>query len=282
MATVRSLLVAACVGACVAAAVPVHAQWLNYPTPGLPRTADGKPDLSAPAATRDGHPDLSGVWTSECGIYGRDACFPKQGLFFDLARDLPPEAVTMTPWAAGIAAQRSGRDHVDDPLGYCMPPGFPRITLGGGPFKIVHAPGVTAFFYETLAGPMFRQVFTDGRRLPTNPEPSWLGYSVGSWVGNVFVVETVGLRDGGWLDTRVGRPHSDALKVTERYSLSDADTMRYEATMEDPKVFTRAWKISMPLYRVKDMDRILEYQCVAESEEASGTFHREPRTWYPK
>jgi len=79
-----------------------------------------------------------------------------------------------------------------------------------------------------------------------------------------------------------GNFHSNGLKVTERYSLIDADTIRYEATMEDPKVFTRPWKISMPIYRVKDMERILEYQCVAESEEADGTFHREPRTWYPR
>lgn len=256
MRTVRSLWIFALVGASVVAVIPARAQWLNYPTPGLPRTADGKPDLSAPAATRDGHPDLSGVWTSECGIYGRDACFPKQGLFFDLARDLRPEDVTMTPWAAAIAAQRSSRDHVDDPLGYCMPPGFPRITFGGGPFKIVHAPGVTAFFYETLAGPMFRQVFTDGRPLPSDPEPSWLGYSVGSWVGNVFVVETIGLRDGGWLDTRVGRPHSDALKVTERFERSSIGTMMLTLTINDAKAFLKPWTIQAPLSLLPDTELI--------------------------
>jgi len=136
MPSTRSSGTAAFLAACLIAAAPADSQWLNFPTPGLPRTTDGTPDLSAPAAIRDGHPDLTGVWTSECGIYGRDACFPRRGLFFDLARDLAPEEVTMTPWAAGIAAQRSSRDHVDDPLGYCLPPGFPRITFGGGPFKI--------------------------------------------------------------------------------------------------------------------------------------------------
>jgi len=94
----------------------------------------------------------------------------------------------------GIAAQRSSRDHVDDRWATVCPR-VSRITFGGGPFKIVHAPGVTAFFYETLAGPMFRQVFTDGRPLPPDPEPSWLGYSVGRWEGDVFIVETTGLRD---------------------------------------------------------------------------------------
>src|SRR5687767_13686943 len=110
MPTARLLRTAAFLAASVIAeTIPAYAQWLNYPTPGLPRTADGTPNLSAPAPTRDGHPDLSGVWTSECGIYGRDACFPRRGLFFDLARDLAPEDVVMTPWAAGIAKQRSDR-----------------------------------------------------------------------------------------------------------------------------------------------------------------------------
>jgi hypothetical protein len=108
-----------------------------------------------------------------------------------------------------------------------------------------------------------------------------MGDSRGRWEGDTLVVEVTNHNDKTWFDSS-GNFHSNALKVTERYSLSDADTMRYEATMEDPKVFTRPWKISMPLYRVKDMDRILEYQCVAEAEEASGAFHREPRTWYPK
>lgn len=256
MSATRSLGTAACLAASMIAAAPAHSQWLNYPTPGLPRSADGKPDLAARPAIRDGHPDLSGIWTSECGIYGRDGCFPQRGLFFDLARSLPPEDVTMTPWAAGIAAQRSSRDHVDDPLGYCLPPGFPRITFGGGPFKIVHAPGVTAFFYETLAGPMFRQVFTDGRPLPPDPEPSWLGYSVGRWEGDVFIVETTGLRDGGWLDTRVGRPHSDALKVTERFERNSIGTMMLRLTIDDPKAFHKPWTIAVPLSLLPDTELI--------------------------
>jgi hypothetical protein len=256
MPSTRSSGTAAFLAACLIAAAPADSQWLNFPTPGLPRTTDGTPDLSAPAAIRDGHPDLTGVWTSECGIYGRDACFPRRGLFFDLARDLAPEEVTMTPWAAGIAAQRSSRDHVDDPLGYCLPPGFPRITFGGGPFKIVHAPGVTAFFYETLAGPMFRQVFTDGRPLPADPEPSWLGYSVGRWDGDAFIVETTGLRDGGWLDTRVGRPHSDALRVTERFERSSIGTMMLTLTIDDLKAFRKPWTIRVPLSLLPDTDLI--------------------------
>jgi hypothetical protein len=265
----RSLLVRALLGACAIAA-PAHAQtevrlkpdttWLNYPTPGIPRTADGQPNLAAPVPARDGRPDLSGIWTSECGIYGRDECFPRRGLFFDLARDVKPEDVVMTPWAQGIATQRRNRDHVDDPVGYCLPAGVPRITFAGGPFKIIHASGVTAFFYESASGPMFRQVFTDGRPLPTQPEPSWLGYSVGRWEGNVFVIETSGFRDGGWLDTRVGRPHSDALKVTERYERRTIGAMTLTLTIDDPKAFLKPWTISVPLSLLPDTD-LMESFC---------------------
>src|SRR5688572_23473476 len=103
-----------------------HAQWLNHPTPGIPRLPDGKPNLAAPTPrTSDGKPDLSGIWVADCAIYGRDACFLKS-LFFNIARDLKPEEVVMTPWAAAIQKQRESRNHIDDPYGYCLPPGMPR------------------------------------------------------------------------------------------------------------------------------------------------------------
>src|SRR5690242_9210627 len=103
------------------AMTPLFAQWVKYPTPGTPRLADGKPDLAAPAPKSD----LSGIWAAECAIQGRDACFTRS-LFFDLARELKPGDVEMTPWAAGVQAQREKRNHVDDPYGYCLPPGVPR------------------------------------------------------------------------------------------------------------------------------------------------------------
>ena len=197
------------------------AQWLNYPTPAMPRQPDGKPNLSAPAPrSADGKPDLSGVWAAECSVQGSDACFTRS-LFFDLAKDLKPADVEMTPWASAIQMQRESRDHVDDPYGYCLPPGVPRIDFAGGPFKILPSAHVTAFLHETLVGMLFRQVFTDGRPLPAVNEPTWLGYSVGRWDGDTFVVETSGFRDAGWLDTRKARPHSDALRVTERFRRRD-------------------------------------------------------------
>src|SRR6266852_1305770 len=160
-----------------------QAQWVNYPTAAIPRLPDGSPNLSAPAPRMvNGKPDLSGIWAAECSVYGRDACFIRS-LFFDLAKDLKPADVEMTPWASAIQMQRENRDHVDDPYGYCLPPGVPRIDFSGGPFKILHTPAVTAFLHETLVGMIFRQVFTDGRQLPEPSESSWLGYSVGRWDG---------------------------------------------------------------------------------------------------
>ena len=239
---------------------PAGAQWLHYPTPGTPRLASGKPDLAAPAPRMpDGKPDLSGIWAAECALYGSDACFT-QSLFFDLAKDLKPDAVQMTPWAAEVSAQREKRNHVDDPYGYCLPPGVPRIDFGGGPFKILQTPNVTAFLYESLAGLTFRQVFTDGRPLPEADVPTWLGYSVGRWEGDTFVVDTTGFKDGGWLDTKKGRPNSDALHVTERFRRRDFGNMALAVTINDPKAYWKPWTIKAKLHLQPDTE-LLESFC---------------------
>jgi hypothetical protein len=239
----------------------LQAQWLNHPTPGIPRLPDGKPDLSAPAPRMpDGKPDLSGIWAADCGLYGRDACFAPRSLFFDLAKDLKPGDVEMTPWASAIQAQRESRNHVDDPYGYCLPPGVPRIDFAGGPFKILQTPQVTALLHETLVGMIFRQVFTDGRSLPLASEPTWLGHSVGRWDGDALLVETVGFRDGGWLDTFKGRPHSDALRVTERFRRLDVGHLELTITINDPKAYLKPWTISTVLNLLPDTE-LLEAFC---------------------
>jgi hypothetical protein len=236
------------------------AQWLDHKTPGIPRLPSGKPNLSAPTPkTAGARPDLSGIWAVECGIYGRDGCFTSS-LFFDLAKDLKPDDVQMTPWASAIQAQREARDHVDDPYGYCLPPGVPRINFGGGTFKVLQTPSETAFLYETLVGMIFRQIFTDGRPLPTSAEPTWLGYSVAHWDGEAFVVETTGLKDGGWLDTKKARPHSDALRVTERFHRRDFGHMDLAVTIDDPKAYRKPWTVSAKLYLQPDTE-LLEVFC---------------------
>ena len=252
---------AAIVGVALLMSGPVAGQWLNYTTPGIPRLANGKPNLSAPSPRMvDGKPDLSGIWAAECAIYDGAGCFTRS-LFFDLARDLKPEDVEMTPWASGIQKQRESRDHVDDPYGYCLPPGVPRIDFGGGPFKVLQTPGVTALLYETLVGMIFRQVFTDGRLLPapgeqTWFEPTWLGYSVGRWEGDTFVIDTSGFKDGGWLDTKKGRPNSDALRVTERFQRTDFGHMGLTITITDPKAYLKPWTVRTIMHLQPDTELI--------------------------
>jgi hypothetical protein len=246
----------ACIVVLVAAAEVPSAQWLNYQTPGIPRSADGKPDLTAPAPrTSDGKPDLSGLWAPPCLN-----CSTSERHFFNLAKDLNPADVQMTPWAAAIAKQRQSRDHVDDPFGYCLPPGVPRIYFVIGAFRIVQAANVTAFLHETAAGWIFRQVFTDGRPVPAVTEPTWLGYSVGRWEGETFVIESSGFRDGGWLDTQVGRPHSDALRVTERLRRRDFGHIDLAITIDDAKAFVKPWTVTTSLTYQADTE-LLESFC---------------------
>jgi hypothetical protein len=253
-------LVLATLVAVLFSAATGQAQWLNVASPGIPRLPDGKPNLSAPAPrTAGGKPDLSGIWAVECGIYGRDGCFIRSH-FFDLAKDLKASEVEMTPWASAIQKQRESRNHVDDPYGYCLPPGVPRIDFGGGAFKVLHTPDVTAFLYETLVGMIFRQVFTDGRTIPSSAEPTWLGYSVGRWDGDTFVVETGGFRDGGWLDTLKARPHSDALRVTERFRRIDFGHMELIVTIDDPKAYLKPWTVNTMLHVLPDTE-LLEAFC---------------------
>ena len=240
--------------------LPSYAQWLNYPTPATPRLPDGRPNLSAPTPrTANGKADLSGIWLVECGLDIGD-CF-YQSLFFNLAGDLKPEDVEMTPWAATIQAEREKRDHIDDPYGYCLPPGVPRINFSGGPFKILQTPDVTVFLYETLVAMIFRQVFTDGRPLPVVSLPTWLGYSVGRWEDDdTFIVETTGLRDGGWLDTLKAHPHSDALNLTERFRRMDFGHMELTIVINDPKAYTKPWTVKAMLNLRPDTE-LLEAFC---------------------
>jgi len=247
------------VTAVLSLSVATDAQWLNHATPGIPRLPDGQPNLSAPAPrTADDRPDLSGIW-AQCER-GGTACPSSERLFFDLAKHLKPSEVQMTPWAAAIQAQRERRGHVDDPFGYCLPPGVPRISFVLGGFKILPTPRVTAFLHETAAGLMFRQIFTDGRRLPAVTEPAWLGYSVGRWDGDTFVVETTGLKDGGWLDTEKGRPHSDALRVTERFRRIDVGHMELTITIDDPKAYLKPWTV-MAMLNLQPDTELLESFC---------------------
>ncbi len=212
----------------------------------------------------DGKPNLSGVWdarcySEECLQSGAPLAGGASPLFMDLAQSLKASDVELTPWAVGIQAQRVKRDHVDDPYGYCLLPGVPRINFIGT-LKIIPTAQVTVFLYETAANLAFRQVFTDGRPLPEISEHTWLGYSIGKWEGDTFVVETTGLKDGGWLDTLKARPHSDALRVTERLRRTDFGHMELTITINDPKAYIKPWTVKTALNLVADGE-LLEGSC---------------------
>lgn len=249
-ASVRPLIT---VAALVALCTSSHAQWLNYKTSDVPRLPDGRPNLSAPAPRlSNGQPDLSGIWRPAC--VGTMPCW-QESLFFDFAKGLPPSDVEMTPWAKGIADERERRDHVDDPYGYCLPPGVPRINNLIA-FKLVTTPPLTVLLYETSVGLMFRQVFTDGRPLPEVTEPTWLGYSVGRWDGETFVVDSVGFRDGGWLDTRKARPHSSAMRLTERFRRLDFGHLELSMTIDDPRAYKKPWTVRTVMNLLPDTELI--------------------------
>jgi len=239
------------------ALVPLSAQWVNYPTHGIPRTADGKPDLAAPAPKApDGKPDLSGIWvTSE-----QQSTYPPwQSHFMDLAVDLKPEEAPFQPWAKALSQQRQDNLHKDDPLARCMPPGVPRINTIA-PFKIVQTGQLIVVLYETSANSAFRQIFTDGRPLPKDPQPTWLGYSTGTWEGNVLKVDTIGFNDRGWIDTAIGHPQTEALQVIERFRRSDLGHMEIAVTIDDPRAYTKPWTANLKVHLMPDTE-LMEMTC---------------------
>lgn len=231
----------------LAAATPAAAQWLNYPTKGVPRTADGKPNLSAPAPrTPDGKPDLSGIWN------------PNPKYLRDFASGLKPGDVPLQPWAEAIYNERKDGAHAkEEPDANCLPQGVPKIDAAPVPWKIVEIPGEIVILYEAFT--QYRQIFTDGRALPRDPNPTWLGYSVGKWDGDTLVVDSVGFNGKAWLD-QVGHPLTDALHVTERFKRRDFGHMELQVTIDDPKAYTKAWTVTEDPHLLLDSE-LLEFVC---------------------
>jgi hypothetical protein len=229
--------------------VPLMAQWPNHPTPGVPRMADGKPNLSAPAPRlTDGKPDLSGVWAVRNG-----------NALFHITGDLKPEEIR--PWAAAIYQQREDNFRKDTDGIACLPPG-PKagIGVGGTPMKILQMPNLVVVLYEYHT--IFRQIFMDGRALPEDPNPTWMGYSVGHWDGDTLVVTTAGYNDRTTLDL-AGHPHTEALRLTERYHRRDAGHLDLQVTFDDPKAYTRPWTLPVEFDLIPDGD-LIEYICENE------------------
>jgi hypothetical protein len=243
----RAFLTTAAIATILSAAgTPLLAQWLNYPVKGIPRLPDGKANLSAPAPkTPEGKPDLSGVWLVAPGSVA------------NIAKDLMPDDAPFQPWARKLFEERRATESKDDPTGYCIPGGVPRSGLVGYPFKVAQLPGMVAILYEAVHS--FRQIFLDGRALSGDPNPTWMGYSVGHWDGDALVVETAGFNDHGWLDNG-GRPSTDALRVTERFRRKDFGHMDIQITVDDSKAYTKPWTVTTPLTLQPDGE-LLEYVC---------------------
>ena len=146
----------------------------------------------------------------------------------------------------------------------CLPHGIPDAMLPATPFKIAHTPGLKLILYEQES--RFRQVFTDGRPLPVDPNPAWLGYSVGRWDGDTFAVETSGFNDRTWLDDS-GHPHTDALRTTERFHRRDFGHLDLALTIDDAKAYTRPWSITIPFAILPDTE-LIENICENEKDAA--------------
>src|SRR3954468_18134692 len=213
--------------------VPLTAQWLNEPSKGIPRTAGGRPNLSAPAPrTADGKPDLSGLWNRLSPKYARN-----------IAADLAPGDIQ--PWANALLQQRLedlGKGFMNVT---CVPLGPHYIvaadTTGAEQMKIVQTPSLVVILNPDLT---HRQIFMDGRRLETDPNPSWMGYSVAHWDGDTLVVDSNGYNDRTWLD-HDGHPHTDALHITERYHRRDFGHMDLDVTYSDPKAYSKPWTVAV-------------------------------------
>jgi hypothetical protein len=265
----------------VALSTTTNAQWLKFVPPGTPKTPDGKPNLAAPTPlTAEKRPDLSGVWMHEFTsiaemktLFGdrideeRKVNVPGMeletvhkyaiSLLADFKIDQPPmRPEGFAQWKKNIGAS--------DPANVCV--GVPSFTLAGflsEPIKIVQAPKMTIVMYE--AGSMHRQIYSDHRTLPANYEfPAFLGYSVGRWEGDVFVVETAGFNGRAQLDI-LGHPSSEALKVTERFRRRDFGHLDMEVTFDDPTMYTRPFTIKVPHTLLPDGD-IFESFCENEKD----------------
>ncbi|HWY47198.1 MAG TPA: hypothetical protein VNX70_07435 [Bryobacteraceae bacterium] len=261
-----------------------NAQWLDFPTPGIPRTRDGKPNLSSPAPrTAEGKPDLSGVWMHEITsvaemrrLYGpaidADVKVQVPGMeigtqykyFLNILLDFKPEESPLRPEAAPAMLQNAARRESGNPCSSVF--GFPLAGLLSEPIKIVQSPPVTVVLYEV--NNLHRQIFTDGRALPKEFElPAYLGYSAGHWERDVLVVETAGFNDKTAFDM-MGHPHSEALRVTERFHRRDFGHMDVEMTFDDPKMYTKPFTVKIPHDLLADTD-IFEMFCNENEKDAA-------------
>lgn len=247
---------------------PLAAQWLQYPTAGVPRLPDGSPNLQAPTPrTADGKPDFSGIWEPEknrpCPPEGcADMMIPQE--FLNIGWSLK-DGLPFQPWAADARKARAEQNGKDDPVSRCLPGGIVKLHTTPQLRKIVQIPGLLVTLNEMDA--TYRQIFIDGRPLPDVDILSFKGYSAGHWDGDTLVVETIGFPNGMWLD-RGGSPMTDAAKITERFRRLNYGKMEIEITVDDPKAYTKPWTIKM-IHNIVLNTELIDYIC-AENERDAG------------
>jgi hypothetical protein len=232
--------------ALLALSVPAFAQWEKTVTPGVPRQPDGKPNLTAPAPrTSDGKPDFSGIWVTTPGYTG------------NMAKDLKPGEVSLRPWAETLYKHRVETESREDPQARCVLSGVPREHVVPYPFKVLNTNGEIVILYEALHS--YRQIFMDGRPLPKNPNPAWMGYSVGHWDGDTLVVESSGFVENNWLDNS-GHPGTEALRLTERFRRRDFGHIDLQMTINDEKAYTKPWIVNL-VFNLQPDSELIEYVC---------------------
>ena len=285
-------------------ATPAGAQWPPYPTPNVPRNADGLPNLTGPTPrTADRHPDLTGLWEiyfssiapppppgqaspsrslqdtadapagSEPNQLGLtpstppvDPDAPPRATFFDIGANIPG-GLPFQPWAKELRAQRMADNQKDNPDANCLPMGFMQLHGHPQPRKIVQTPNLIVIMYEGNSG--LRQIFLDGRSLPEINEdlqPWWYGYSVGHWEGDTLVVESAGFRDDGWLDV-YGSPLTDQGRLIERWRRPDYGHLEIDITVDDPKAYTKPFTVRVSHQVMLDQE-LIEFVC-NENEKSS-------------
>jgi hypothetical protein len=250
------------------ASTGADAQWLNYPTPGVPRTTEGKPNLAAPAPrTPEGRPDLSGIWEPEHNRPsppGGSTAVPVPEEFLNIGWGLTT-GLPYQPWAADLVKARKAENGKDDPMTHCLSTGVVHMHTDPDFRKVIQSPALLVILNEFNAG--YRQIFTDGRPLPADPQPSFNGYSTGRWEGDTLVVQSNGFKDGIWLD-RNGSPLSEAAKMTERLRRVNFGRLEIEVTVDDPKVYTKPWTVTLHQVIVLNTE-LLDYICLENEKDTA-------------
>jgi hypothetical protein len=238
----------------------LYGQWIHYPSAGVPRTPDGRPDLAAACPrTADGKPDFSGLWINPATHPPNPefpGCAAISDEFVNIAVHLKG-GLPYQPWAADLVKARRSEQRVNDPMSRCIPIGPVRLHTWNGPRKLAQTPGLLIIMNELDTS--FRQIYTDGRPLPADPNPSFNGYSSGKWEGDTLVVHSNGFRDHMWLDA-LGDPMTDAAEITERFRRINFGNLEIEITVDDPKAYTKPWTVKIA--QVIDLDTdLLDFVC---------------------